>query len=254
MSIAGSGAPHAGTHAGKVGSEALDRLIAAGSALWAQAVDLVMAQPLLGWALVSAGVLIFGNLLRYRLPLLGGFLRFIGNLGLIMALILAFLGLVDMRRFGVNIPLPDSLSHYLPRTEEPEVISGKDTRIPLASDGHFWVHVTINGVSRRFLVDTGATLTTLSPQTAEEMGLDIHGGPKIELHTANGNAPGRIVRIPELQVGNAVARNIDAVVAPGLGGTNVLGMNFLTKLKGWRVEDRVMVLEPHHPVASKDEG
>jgi aspartyl protease family protein len=67
------------------------------------------------------------------------------------------------------------------------------------------------------------------------------------LRTANGNSTGRIIVIPELKVGNAVARNIEAVVAPGLGETNVLGMNFLTKLKGWRVEDRVMVLEPHHP-------
>lgn len=245
---------HAGAHADKA-SHALDRLIETGSGLWAQAVELVMTQPLVGWALVCAGVLIFGNLLRYRLPMLGGLLRFVGNLGLIATLILALMGLVDLRRFGINASLPKEITQYLPGQEPPQVVEGKLTRVPLADDGHFWVRASINGVSRRFLVDTGATLTTLSPATAQDAGLAIAGhSRKIEMHTANGNAVGRIVMIPELKVGNAVARNIEAVVAPGLGETNVLGMNFLTKLKGWRVEDRVMVLEPHHPTKAEDKS
>lgn len=237
-----------GPHANKAGSDAFDRLIEAGSAVWAQAVELVMSQPVLGWALICAGLLIFGNLLRYRLPMLGGLLRFVGNLGLIVALIITLMGMVDLRRFGIPASLPKTIARYLPARDEGQVVEGNVTRVPLASDGHFWVRVSINGVSRRFLVDTGATLTTLSPETAQQTGLRIlRDGPKVELRTANGNATGRIVVIPELKVGNAVARHIEAVVAPGLGETNVLGMNFLTKLKGWRVEDRVMVLEPHHP-------
>jgi len=247
-------AAHAGPPIDKAGGKALDRLIEAGSAIWAQAVELVLAQPVLGWALICAGVLILGNLLRYRLPLVGGLLRFLGNLGLITALIVTLLGLVDLRRFGITASLPEAITRYLPTQQDAQVVEGKVTRVPLGEDGHFWVRASIDGVSRRFLVDTGATLTTLSPATAREMGLRVtRDGPKIELHTANGNATGRIVIIPELVVGNAVARNIEAVVAPGLGETNVLGMNFLTKLKGWRVEDRVMVLEPHHPTNARDD-
>lgn len=230
------------------GSDAIDRLIAAGSALWAQVGDLVATQPLLKYSLICAGILILGNLLRYRVPLLGGLLRFIGNLGLIVALIMVFLGFVDLRQFGIDTPLPKAITQYLPGPKDEQVVEGNVTRVPLSGDGHFWVRVSINGVSRRFLVDTGATLTTISPDTARETDLTIPSdGRKIELRTANGNSTGRIIVIPELKVGNAVARNIEAVVAPGLGETNVLGMNFLTKLKGWRVEDRVMVLEPHHP-------
>lgn len=241
-------------HGGKAADAALDRLIEAGSALWAQAVDLVMNQPVLGWALVCAGLLILGNLMRYRLPLLGGLLRFIGNLGLIVALVVTLLAVVDWRQWGITASLPDAVTRYLPKPPNPQTVEGKVTRITLGNDGHFWANVTVNGVSRRFLVDTGATLTTISPQTARDMDLRMtRAGPTIEMHTANGNAVGRIIVIPELKVGNAVARHIAAVVAPGLGETNVLGMNFLTKLKGWRVEDRVMVLEPHHPAPSEDE-
>jgi len=150
-----------GAHADKAGA-ALDRLIEAGSALWAQAVQLVMTQPVLGWALVCAGLLIFGNLIRYRLPMLGGLLRFFGNLGLIVALIVALMGVVDLRRFGITSALPDAITRHLPEGEEPQVVEGKVTRVPLADDGHFWVQASIDGTPRRFLVDTGATLTTIS--------------------------------------------------------------------------------------------
>jgi aspartyl protease family protein len=37
------------------------------------------------------------------------------------------------------------------------------------------------------------------------------------------------------------------VVSPAFGDTDVLGMNFLSRLKSWRVEDGVLVLVPHHP-------
>jgi len=50
--------------------------------------------------------------------------------------------------------------------------------------------------------------------------------------------------------GNVVARDLDAVIAPGTGGLNVLGMNFLSRLKSWRVEDGELILVPHHPQAS----
>ena len=32
-----------------------------------------------------------------------------------------------------------------------------------------------------------------------------------------------------------------------IGDTDVLGMNFLSRLKSWRVEEGVLVLVPHHP-------
>jgi aspartyl protease family protein len=137
----------------------------------------------------------------------------------------------------------------LPPVEGEPVVQGKDTRVPLGRDGHFWVKASVNGVPVRFLVDTGATLTTLSPQAAQDAGLEIGKlNRRIELRTANGSTTGAIVTLDELRAGNIAARRIEAVVAPGIGDTNVLGMNFLTKLESWRVEGKMMVLVPHHPV------
>jgi aspartyl protease family protein len=67
------------------------------------------------------------------------------------------------------------------------------------------------------------------------------------LRTANGAAPAETGKIDELKVGNIVARNLRIVTSPGLGGLDVLGMNFLSKLESWRVEGRTLVLVPHHP-------
>ena len=70
------------------------------------------------------------------------------------------------------------------------------------------------------------------------------------MRTANGAIRAELATISELRLGNIVARDLDAVVAPGLGDTNVIGMNLLSRLKGWRVEDGVLILVPNNPQQS----
>src|SRR5688500_3145799 len=50
-------------------------------------------------------------------------------------------------------------------TGEP-VRQGDTIRIPMAIDGHFWVEGRINGEPVKFLVDSGATMTTIGSVTA----------------------------------------------------------------------------------------
>jgi aspartyl protease family protein len=142
---------------------------------------------------------------------------------------------------GLDVSLPQQ---GLPEQE----ISGSETRVPMARDGHFWITGRVNGVSRRFLVDTGATLTAISAETAERARLEpqqLH--QTVVLKTANGTTAPQRATVPVLRVGNAVARNLDAVIVPGIGEIDVLGMNFLSRLKSWRVEDKTLILVPHHP-------
>ena len=40
------------------------------------------------------------------------------------------------------------------------------SRIPMAIDGHFWVDGEVNGETVKFLVDSGATMTTIGRSTA----------------------------------------------------------------------------------------
>lgn len=50
---------------------------------------------------------------------------------------------------------------------------GRQIRIPMAIDGHFWVEGRLNGAPARFLIDSGATMTTVDRTTAVQSRLAI---------------------------------------------------------------------------------
>jgi aspartyl protease family protein len=124
-------------------------------------------------------------------------------------------------------------------------VSGSTVRIRMAEDGHFWANVSVNGVQRRMLVDSGATTTALSTDTAEAAALDLNESivPTM-LNTANGSVSAQRTTIATLDIGSIHAKDLPAVVSPAFGDTDVLGMNFLSRLKSWRVENDMLVLEP----------
>lgn len=197
-------------------------------------------QPLLLLALGAMIVSLLGGLLHGPLPFLGGFMRGLGSLGLLAALLL---GIAQFARLnsGFDLALPQL-------GIERQSVEGKETRVAMAPDGHFWITASINGVSRAFLVDTGATLTAMAPTTANAAGIEPPAiRRQIAMRTANGTVPADVVTIDELRFGNIVARDLDAVVAPGLGDQNVIGMNFLSRLASWRVEGKTLILVPNHP-------
>lgn len=129
-----------------------------------------------------------------------------------------------------------------------QTVSGKEVRIRMAPDGHFWARVSVDGVGRRMLVDSGATVTALSSATAESAGLKVRKSmfPMI-VQTANGSISAEVSEVQNLTLGDIVARDLPVVVSPAFGETDVLGMNFLSRLKSWRVEGRTLILTPHHP-------
>lgn len=127
-------------------------------------------------------------------------------------------------------------------------VVGKEMRVPIASDGHFWVRVKLGDVERRMLVDSGATVTAISSDTAAQAGIETNDTlMPVVMQTANGSVAAQTAIAPELRIGNVVARDLPVVVSPAFGDMNVLGMNFLSRLKSWRVEDGVLILQPHHP-------
>ena len=124
-------------------------------------------------------------------------------------------------------------------------VQGSESRITMANDGHFWADVTINGVRRRMLIDSGATTTALSAGTAAAARLDTEESPfPAVLETANGMISARTATVAELTVGNVTARDFGVVVSPAFGDTDVLGMNFLSRLASWRVEGKTLILKP----------
>lgn len=130
------------------------------------------------------------------------------------------------------------------RPERP-VSSGGEVTVRRGDDGHFAVQAVVNGQPLRFLVDTGATTTTLNPRDAERAGIAIDdGGFPVVLDTANGITTARRARIETLTIGDIRRQDVAALVGEGLGDVNLLGMNYLSALNGWRVEGDTLILTP----------
>jgi aspartyl protease family protein len=110
----------------------------------------------------------------------------------------------------------------------------------MANDGHFWVNADINGQQVRFLIDSGASITTVSRTTADQAGLET--GMRVEhVETANGTVLMRKSRAERLIVGPIERQDIGVNVNES-DATNVLGMNFLSSLTRWSVEGRSLVM------------
>ena len=124
---------------------------------------------------------------------------------------------------------------------------GRETRIDMAPDGHFWAEVVIDGVSRRMLIDSGATTTALSEATARAARLEPDSPFPVVLNTANGQVTASTATATSVSVGGVTTRDLPVVISSGHGGTDVVGMNFLSRLDGWRVEGRTLVLAPRPP-------
>lgn len=121
------------------------------------------------------------------------------------------------------------------------VTEGRLTRIPMALDGHFWVHARLNGRDVKFLVDSGATMTTIDRQTASETGVAVASRADQYVRTGNGVIRVFSARADELSVGDIVRRDVALQVADS-DDLNVLGMNYLSTLKRWGVEGRWLIL------------
>lgn len=124
-------------------------------------------------------------------------------------------------------------------------VVGEEVRIPMARDGHFWATIRLNGIDRRMLVDSGATVTALSVATARATGVEADATlVPLLMKTANGTVRADAATLDRLELGGIEARMLKVVISPGLGDTDVLGMNFLSELQSWRVEDRTLILTP----------
>jgi aspartyl protease family protein len=126
----------------------------------------------------------------------------------------------------------------------PPAVSGQVTRITMGDDGHFHVRARVNGQYVDFLIDSGATTTGLTADSARLAGVAPDSSIDIPVDTANGTVMVSTARIGLLEVGNIRQTDARAVIGKSFGDTNVLGMSFLSELKSWKVEGRTLTLEP----------
>ena len=139
-------------------------------------------------------------------------------------------GLIPMMIFWFAVMglLYALMTHYL-KPKQAQVLSNGDLIIARSQDGHFYTTGMINGRQARFLVDTGASVVSVSEEFAQKA--FIHGGVSTTFRTANGDRPGRVVNGVTVSIGPVSVTNVK--VGVGLQGGHeddaLLGQSFLSK-------------------------
>ena len=131
---------------------------------------------------------------------------------------------------------------YASAVGAPVELEGGELRVDMAEDGHFWVTGKVNGKSVRFLVDSGASVTTLSAETAADAGIAPSRRRSV-VSTANGQIVVTHAYAGRLEIGS-IERTDFPVHVTDRDGVDILGMNFLSSLDSWRVEGRDLVMRP----------
>ncbi|MBK5945417.1 aspartyl protease [Rhodobacter veldkampii DSM 11550] len=124
------------------------------------------------------------------------------------------------------------------------VMEGGRVELPVAADGHFYLLAEVNGVTVRFVVDTGASDIVLTRRDAARVGLDPDGLSYFgQANTANGRVVTAPVRIAEFALGGIVDRDLRAVVNGGEMDGSLLGMAYLNRFSRLELSRDRMVLE-----------
>lgn len=149
---------------------------------------------------------------------------------------------------AINGSLPDARAMKLDARSEQQanyVTGSRTASIPMDHSGHFIGEFRINGRPVKGVVDTGATVVALNVSTARSIGLNPRANEfTYRVGTANGETTAAKVNLSRVEIGPIAVNDVVAYVLDdkALDGT-LVGMSFMSKLDGYRVEGRTLKLE-----------
>jgi aspartyl protease family protein len=120
--------------------------------------------------------------------------------------------------------------------------SGSRIVLPVGSGGHYTGLAAINGHPIPFVVDTGATLVAMGPDTATLIGLDPANSTQSAAMTANGAVATRRITLHKVTIGDVTVYNVDAMVMPQSMPVVLLGNSFLSHFQ-MHSDSSTLVLE-----------
>jgi aspartyl protease family protein len=167
---------------------------------------------------------------------------------MITAAIMAGLGVFMAQMADKISPTPASATaaaQPIALAATPVQASGRSLSIARDRRGHFATEGRIDGQRIAFMIDTGASVVALNETSAARFGLrPSRGDYNTAVATANGTIKAARARIPMVELGELVVRDVDAMVLPDEAlSENLLGLSFLSKLKRFEYANGQMVLE-----------
>jgi aspartyl protease family protein len=147
---------------------------------------------------------------------------------LITAGIMAGLGTFMAQMADRFTPAPASATTSAAVTLPADMPAQTGTRsliIPRDARGHFATEGRIDGQHIAFMIDTGASVVALTETSAARFGLRPPPGQyTAAVTTANGTIKAARTRLPMIEVGGLVVRDVDAMVLPDRAlSENLLG-------------------------------
>ena len=110
-------------------------------------------------------------------------------------------------------------------------------------DGHYWATARVNGQTVKFLVDTGATMISLTRRDAHKIGVNTDKLVRsVDVRTAAGRVKAGTVLIDKIEIDGVVLQNVQAVVLEEGLEYSLLGMSFLNRLEGWDVTPNAIII------------
>ena len=108
----------------------------------------------------------------------------------------------------------------------------------------YWIKGNVNGVSVKFLVDTGASDVVLSSEDAASIGVDSDGLVySMASSTANGIAYFAPIVLASVEIGPISLSSVSALISkPGAMEGSLLGMTYLSRLSGFSIENDTLIL------------
>jgi aspartyl protease family protein len=126
---------------------------------------------------------------------------------------------------------------YPAQTGAHEMVVTQDT------DGGFYLVGQVNGVTVRFLADTGASDIVLSPQDAQRLGVDMSTLKFArQFETANGVGSGAGYEAKSLTLGQLRLTDVPMSINRAPMGSSLLGMAFFKRLETFQVKDGKLYL------------
>lgn len=111
------------------------------------------------------------------------------------------------------------------------------------SQGHFRGSALINNVPMQFLIDTGATRTSIPVKMARAANLPF--GSAVRSNTAGGQVIDRLTQIQSLKIGNVEIRNLDANINEYLDEV-LIGMNTLKYFRMTQAGNTLILVANNH--------
>ncbi|MCA3237454.1 MAG: TIGR02281 family clan AA aspartic protease [Curvibacter sp.] len=146
---------------------------------------------------------------------------------------------VEISGVRQNLRLGDGPVQAVPAA--PATADKRRIVLQAGSNGHFRTLGQINGKTVNFLVDTGASVVSMSVRDADAIGLPYKSGETVQVSTANGVTTGWRTRLATVRLGSVDVYDVEALVTPAPMPYVLLGNSYLTRFQMTRTNEQLVL-------------